>query len=65
MLVYKGRKRHILVDTQFLLMLSVLHPADFQYRYCESLLMSSLFGSFPFLIPFSPDCPTTLTSAVH
>ena len=40
----KGRKRHILVDTQGLLMHAVVHAADVQDRDGGALLMASLFG---------------------
>ncbi len=42
----KGKKRHILVDTQGLLMLAMVHAADIQDRYGGVLLMASLFGLF-------------------
>jgi transposase len=45
----KGKKRHILVDTQGLLMHAIVHPADVQDRDGGILLMSSLFGLYPFL----------------
>src|SRR5665811_1675850 len=45
----KGKKRHILVDTQGLLMHAIVHPADIQDRDGGVLLMSSLFGLYPFL----------------
>ena len=42
----KGRKRHILVDTQGLLMHAIVHAADVQDRDGGALLMASLFGAF-------------------
>ncbi len=45
----KGRKRHILVDTQGLLMAAIIHPANLHDRDGGLLLMSSLFGLFPFV----------------
>jgi transposase len=47
----KGKKRHILVDTQGLLM----HAADVQDRDGGALLMASLFGAFPFLVKLYAD----------
>ena len=44
----KGRKRHILVDTQGLLMHAIVHAADVQDRDGGALLMASLLGAFPF-----------------
>ena len=51
----KGRKRHILVDTQGLLMHAIVHAADVQDRDGGALLMASLFGAFPFLIKLYAD----------
>ena len=51
----KGRKRHILVDTQGLLMHAIVHAADVQDRDGRALLMASLFGVFPFLIKLYAD----------
>ena len=51
----KGRKRHILVDTQGLLMHAIVHAADVQDRDGGALLMASLFGGFPFLIKLYAD----------
>src|SRR5258705_158648 len=45
----KGKKRHILVDTLGLLLHAVVHPADIQDRDGGVLVMSTLFGMFPFL----------------
>ena len=44
----KGKKRHILVDTQGLLMHAIVHAADVQDRDGGVLLMASLFGAFRF-----------------
>jgi len=44
-----GKKRHILVDTQGLLMHALVHAADVQDRDGGALLMATLFGAFPFL----------------
>ena len=51
----KGKKRHILVDTQGLLMHAIVHAADVQDRDGGVLLMASLFGCFPFLIKLYAD----------
>jgi transposase len=45
----KGKKRHILVDTVGLLLHAVIHPADIQDRDGGVLVLSTLFGMFPFL----------------
>jgi hypothetical protein len=46
----KGKKRHILVDTQGLLLHAIVHPADIQDRDGGALLLATLFGMFPFLL---------------
>jgi hypothetical protein len=46
----KGKKRHVLVDTQGLLMHAIVHSADVRDRDGRALLMASLFGAFPFLV---------------
>src|SRR3954452_24172675 len=46
----KGRKRHVLVDTQGLLMQAIIHAADIQDRDGGLLLMGALFGLYPFLL---------------
>ncbi len=45
----KGKKRHILVDTVGRLLHGVVHPADIQDRDGGVLVLSSMFGLFPFL----------------
>ena len=45
----KGKKRHILVDTVGLLLHAVVHPADVQDRDGGVLVLSTLFGLYPFL----------------
>jgi Transposase DDE domain len=45
----KGKKRHPLVDTLGLLLHAIVHPADIQDRNGGILLLSTLFGVFPFL----------------
>ena len=44
-----GKKRHILVDTEGLLLHAVVHPADVQERDGGILLLATLFGLYPFL----------------
>ena len=44
-----GKKRHIVVDTTGLLMHAVVHPADIQDRDGGILVMTTLFGLYPFL----------------
>ena len=51
----KGKKRHVLVDTQGLLMHAIVHAADIQDRDGGALLMASLFGAFPFLVMLYAD----------
>lgn len=51
----KGKKRHILVDTQGLLMQAIVHAADVQDRDGGALLMASLFGLYPFLLKLFAD----------
>jgi len=43
----KGRKRHIAVDTQGLLLTVVVHPASVQDRDGAVLVLSDLLGRFP------------------
>jgi transposase len=51
----KGKKRHVLVDTQGLLMHAIVHSADIQDRDGGALLMASLFAAFPFLVKLYAD----------
>src|SRR6266545_7525430 len=51
----KGKKRHILVDTQGLLMHAIVHGAEVQDRDGGALLMASLFGLYPFLLKLYAD----------
>jgi transposase len=51
----KGKKRHVLVDTQGLLMQAIVHAADVQDRGGGVLLMASMFGLFPFLLKLYAD----------
>ncbi len=43
----KGRKRHIVVDTQGLLLAAAVHPADVQDRDGAKLVLRKLMGRFP------------------
>ena len=45
----KGKKRHLPVDTLGLLLAALVTAADIQDRCDGILLMSTLFGQFPFL----------------
>ncbi len=45
----KGKKRHLLVDTQGLLMQATVHSAAIQDRDGGVLLLATLFGRFPYL----------------
>src|ERR1700731_817575 len=51
----KGKKRHILVDTVGLILHAVVHPADIQDRDGGVLLLSTLFGMYPFLVKLFAD----------
>ena len=51
----KGKKRHVLVDTRGLLLHAIVHTADIQDRDGGVLLMSTLFGMFPFLLKLYAD----------
>ena len=51
----KGKKRHVLVDTQGLLMQAIVHAADIQDRDGGVLLMATLFGLYPFLLKLYAD----------
>jgi putative transposase len=50
-----GKKRHILVDTQGLLMQAIVHAADIQDRDGGVLLLASMFGLYPFLAKLFAD----------
>ena len=45
----KGKKRHLLVDTEGLVLLAMVHSAGIQDRDGGIILLSSMFGLFPFL----------------
>jgi transposase len=47
--------RHVLVDTQGLLLHAIVHAADIQDRDGGVLLISTLFGLFPFLLKLYAD----------
>jgi transposase len=51
----KGKKRHLLVDTQGLLMCAIVHAADIQDRDGGLLLMGALFGLYPLLLKLYAD----------
>jgi len=51
----KGKKRHILVDTQGLLMHPLVHAADLQDRDGGAFVMATLFGAYPFLMKLYAD----------
>ena len=51
----KGKKRHILVDTQGLLMQAIVHSAGIQDRDGGVLLMGALFGRYPSLLKLYAD----------
>jgi hypothetical protein len=51
----KGKKRHVPVDTQGLLMQAIIHAADIQDRDGGMLPMGSLLGLDPFLLKLYAD----------
>jgi len=51
----KGNKRHVLVDTQGLLLHALIFAADLQDRDGGVLLMPTLFGLFPFQLELYAD----------
>src|ERR1700734_2320848 len=51
----KGKKRHVLVDTQGLLLHAIVHAADIQDRDGGILLLATVFGLFPFLLKLYAD----------
>ncbi len=51
----KGKKRHILVDTQGLLMQAMVHSAGIQDRDGGVMLMGALFGQYPSLLKLYAD----------
>ena len=59
----KGKKRHILVDAQGVLIQAIVHAADIQDRDGGILLMSSLFASIPSCSSSTPTAATRGTSS--
>ena len=51
----KGKKRHILVDTQGLLLDALVHSADIQDRDGGVLVMAAVFGLHPSLLKLYAD----------
>ena len=51
----KGKKRHILVDTQGLLIHAIVHAADIQDRDGGALVIATMFGMYPFLLKLYAD----------
>lgn len=51
----KGKKRHILVDSEGLILQAIVHAADIQDRDGGAMLMAALFGLFPFLLTLYGD----------
>ncbi len=51
----KGKKRHLLVDTQGLVLHAIVHAADIQDRDGGVLVMATLFGMYPFLLKLYAD----------
>jgi len=51
----KGKKRHVLVDMQGLLLHAIVHSAGVQDRDGGIWLLATLFGQFPFLVKLFAD----------
>ena len=51
----KGKKRHVLVDTQGFLLHAIVTSADIQDRDGGAELLATLFGRFPFLLKLYAD----------
>src|SRR3954470_5734074 len=51
----RGKKRHVLVDTEGLLLQAIVHAANIQDRDGGVLLMATLFGRHPFLLKLYAD----------
>lgn len=51
----KGKKRHVLVDTQGLMLHAIVTAADIQDRDGGAWLLATLFGRFPFLLKLYAD----------
>ena len=51
----KGKKRHVLVDTQGLMLHAIVTAADIQDRDGGAWLLGTLFGLYPFLVKLYAD----------
>jgi transposase len=51
----KGKKRHVLVDTQGLMLRAIVTAADVQDRDGGAWLLATLFGLYPFLLKLYAD----------
>jgi transposase len=51
----KGKKRHVLVDTQGFVLHAIVTAADIQDRDGGAMLLATLFGMFPFLLRLYAD----------
>jgi transposase len=51
----KGKNRHVLVDTQGLVLHAIVTPADIQDRDGGAWLLGTLFGLYPFLLKLYDD----------
>jgi transposase len=51
----KGKKRHMLVDTQGFMLHAIVTAADVQDRDGGAMLLATLFGLFPFLLKLYAD----------
>ena len=51
----KGKKRHVLVDTQGLMLHSIVTAADIQDRDGGASVLGTLFGLYPFLLKLYAD----------
>ena len=51
----KGKKRHVLVDTQGVLLHAIVTAADIQDRDGGAMLLATRFGRFPFLLKLYAD----------
>ena len=51
----KGKKRHVLVDTQGFVLQAIVTAADIQDRDGGAMLLATLFGMFPFLLKLYAD----------
>src|ERR1035437_4478294 len=51
----KGKKRHILVDTQGVMIHAVVHAANIRDRDGGALVMATTFGMYPFVLKLYAD----------